>query len=676
VMNKIIPALLILMASGASAQTPQDTIKKLKEVVIRPYFSQEPMMRTTGTIGLIDQEVLEDQPSNSFVAAANTVPGIRMEERSPGSYRLSVRGSLLRSPFGIRNIKIYYGAFPLTDASGNSYLNAVDVAAVDRLQLLKGPQGSIYGANSAGVILLEPRGSRADENLVSLNVEGGSFGAFRESVNINTRSNKYSLNITQAFQRSDGYRDHSAMNRNYVQAAPVWNYHSNANISALVFYSDLHYDTPGGLTETQFEVNPKGSRPAAGPNRSAIEQQAGIYSKTTFGGISHNWQINNQFKHVVSLFSSYTDFKNPFITNYETRKETTLGLRTYLEYERNSGLADWKFNLGLESVNTGTDFDNYDNNYGQPGAVQAADDLKAYSNFAFAHLSLDLASKLLVDLSASMNYYKYNYKAFEPQLMPRIGLSYLVTNQLSLRASVSKGYSPPTLLEVRSSDNIINEDLQPELGWNYEAGARFQTRDNRLQLDLTAFYFNLRNAIVRRANDNGTEFFVNSGGTKQPGLEGSLAYQLIEAKQESFFKSLLLRSAYTLSNFTFDQYVDLTNDYSGKQLTGVPKNTVISSFDLQLPAQISLFLQHNYTSSIPLNDGNTVYAKKYHLLQAKIGWNELKVGRTPVGIYVGGDNLLNQKYSLGNDLNAFGGRFYNPAATRNFYAGIAVKFSK
>src|SRR5690606_42159335 len=52
----------------------------------------------------------------------------------------------------------------------------------------------------------------------------------------------------------------------------------------------------------------------------------------------------------------------------------------------------------------------------------------------------------------------------------------------------------------------------------------------------------------------------------------------------------------------------------------------------------------------------TVYAKKYHLLQAKIGWNELKVGRTPVGIYVGGDNLLNQKYSLGNDLNAFGGR--------------------
>ena len=36
------------------------------------------------------------------------IPGVRMEERTPGSYRLSIRGSLLRSPFGIRNVKVYF----------------------------------------------------------------------------------------------------------------------------------------------------------------------------------------------------------------------------------------------------------------------------------------------------------------------------------------------------------------------------------------------------------------------------------------------------------------------------------------------------------------------------------------------------------------------------------------
>ncbi len=675
-MKKIFTACLLLTALTSSAQTVQDTIKKLNEVIIKPYFVQQPLIRATGTVALVDKAILDKQPGNSFVAAANTIPGIRMEERSPGSYRLSIRGSLLRSPFGIRNVKIYYGDFPLTDASGNSYLNAVDVSAVSQLQVLKGPQGSIYGANSAGVVLVQPEGSLPESDLVKLNLEGGSFGTLRENLSLNKQSEKYSFNITQAFQRSDGYRDHSGMNRKFFQTAHQWNYQDNASLKALAFYSDLHYNTPGGLNDAQYTANPRLSRPAAGAAKSAIEQKAGIYSKTLFGGLSNNWQISESLKHVISVYSSYTDFKNPFISNYETRKEFTLGMRSYLEYGKATGEANWKLNIGLESMKTTTDFDNYDNNQGIPGALQASDDLAANSNFAYAQLSVDVAEKLLIELSASANYYKYNYKTFDPQLMPRAALSYLATEQLSLRASVSKGYSPPTLLEVRSSDNVINKDLQPELGWNYETGLHYQTLNNKLNIDLTAFYYNLKNAIVRRANDNGTEYFVNSGGTKQPGLEAAFSYHIIEANNSCLIRGMQLKSAYTMSRFRFDRYLNLTNDLTGNELTGVPKNTVISSADIQLPARFYLFIQHNYTSSIPLNDANTVYAKKYHLAQAKIGWQNLKIGNTLVEIYAGGDNLLNQKYSLGNDLNAFGGRYYNAAASRNFYAGLAIKFSK
>jgi iron complex outermembrane receptor protein len=48
-----------------------------------------------------------------------------MEERSPGSYRLNIRGSSLRSPFGVRNVKIYYNNIPFTDPGGNTYLNSL-----------------------------------------------------------------------------------------------------------------------------------------------------------------------------------------------------------------------------------------------------------------------------------------------------------------------------------------------------------------------------------------------------------------------------------------------------------------------------------------------------------------------------------------------------------------------
>jgi iron complex outermembrane receptor protein len=38
------------------------------------------------------------------------------------------------------------------------------------------------------------------------------------------------------------------------------------------------------------------------------------------------------------------------------------------------------------------------------------------------------------------------------------------------------------------------------------------------------------------------------------------------------------------------------------------------------------------------------------------------------------DNLLNQYYNLGADLDAVGNRFYNPSPLRNYYAGFNVKF--
>ncbi|WP_316814033.1 TonB-dependent receptor [Pedobacter heparinus] len=679
---------LTALCFSGIAQIKPDSTKKLKEVEIRPYFSVQPLIRSTGSIGIIDQTVLDRQPAGSFVSAVNTIPGVRMEERSPGSYRLSIRGSLLRSPFGIRNVKIYLDDFPLTDAGGNSYLNALDVSGTFGLQVLKGPHSSIFGANSGGVIHIQPQTALTDSTALALKLEGGSYGTFHENLALNQRFNKYSLNITQAWQRSDGYRDHSAMDRKYVQTLQQWDYTRNAALKALIFYSDLHYNTPGGLTEVQYLQNPKLSRPAAGPSKSAIEQQAGIYSKTLYGGLSHNWQIATRLKHVISVFSSYTDFKNPFISNYEKRKEFTLGLRSYVEYEKKQTGVNWKVDLGVESMQTRSDISNYDNNFGQTTALQYSDKLKAGSNFAFGHLGIDLMNKWLFELSASANLYKYAYESlapvaiaqrknsFEVQFMPRAALSYLIDQQFSARASISKGYSPPSLAEIRASNNVINVDLQPEYGWNYESGLRYQTTNNRLFIDLTGFYYHLKSAIVRRLDQNDAEYFINAGGTKQWGLESTLSFWIIPVHTSGIIRGLQFRNAYTLSQFKFDNYIDKTDNFSGNQLTGVPKTMLLSSADVQLPKDLYFFLQHNFTSQIPLNDANTAYAKKYHILQAKIGCKNLRINRFPVEIFAGADNLLNQKYSLGNDLNAFGGRYYNAAAKRSFYGGLAVRFNR
>jgi iron complex outermembrane receptor protein len=96
--------------------------------------------------------------------------------------------------------------------------------------------------------------------------------------------------------------------------------------------------------------------------------------------------------------------------------------------------------------------------------------------------------------------------------------------------------------------------------------------------------------------------------------------------------------------------------------------------DLRTNIGIYLNLTHQYVSELPLNDSNTVYQDAYDLVNLRFGWARTFAGKWDVEAFGGVDNLLDESYSLGNDLNPFGGRFYQPAPTRNWYGGVKVGF--
>src|SRR5690554_1523153 len=227
-----------------------DSISKVQEVEfeaveIIAYFNKQKILGLTSSAQSISAEQIENQQTTTLLPALNTVPGIRMEERSPGSYRLAMRGSLIRSPFGIRNTKIYMDEFPLTDAGGNTYLNLIDPSSIASIHVTKGPDGSLYGANSGGVIRIQPKGFDVTENKGSLLLNGGSFGLFQEQFSIQRKVNeKYAFSVDQSFTRSDGYRENSGLNKKTIQTAHQWKYSKKNELRILALYSDLHYQTP------------------------------------------------------------------------------------------------------------------------------------------------------------------------------------------------------------------------------------------------------------------------------------------------------------------------------------------------------------------------------------------------------------------------------------------------
>ena len=679
--------LSVLLSSSHLLFAQTDTLQskniELQPVEIKQYFSKQSILQLTNSAHTISKSVLQAQNPTSITSAINTVAGIRMEERSPGSYRIGMRGSLIRSPFGIRNTKIYIDELPLTDAGGNSYLNLLDPNAIEAIHIIKGPDGSLFGANSGVVIRISPYGFSTNKNTVDLQLSTGSFGLFQQNLGINQKINeKYNFAINQSYLTSNGYRDHSTFQRKTFQTAHQFQYNQKGSLKLFALYSDLDYQTPGGLTLKQYEENPKAARPAAGPNPSAEEQQATIYNRTFYAGLSHDYKITNKLSHFIGVFGSHTDFENPFITNYEYRTEKNLGARTFLSYQEDEKNIPFQFQIGLEAQNGWNKIDNFDNNKGVSGDPQAKDILDNQQLNLFSRAQFDLTKSWMLEGSLGLNKNSIKYESlypteninmgditFEDVWMPRIATSYQFANRMAVRASISKGYSTPTLAEVRSSDNTINTSLLAESGVNYEVGYKLQGKNNRWLLDFSMYQYNMDNGIVRNLNDTGVEFYVNAGEMIQKGTE--LSFWSFWELNNSFLKSIQFNTAASYNHYRFGNYNNAAISFKDNKVTSVPDWTLANTLTFVFLKQFQVNIYHNHTSMIPLDDANTVFSDAYDLVQAKLNWStHLPNLRSKLTFFIGIDNALNQKYSLGNDINAFGGRYYNAAPTRNYYAGL------
>jgi iron complex outermembrane receptor protein len=191
------------------------------------------------------------------------------------------------------------------------------------------------------------------------------------------------------------------------------------------------------------------------------------------------------------------------------------------------------------------------------------------------------------------------------------------------------------------------------------------------------FYFRLRNTIAQRRDVSGGDYFVNAGSTKQNGVETFLSYRLLE-KNHLFFDNIKVWVSHTWHDFhysNFQKVTDVTTDYSGKRLPSIPQHYLAAGLDVITKSGLYANLSYYYSDPIPLNDANTDYASSYNLGIARIGFRKSLTRRFMLDIFGTADNIFDVKYSLGNDINAFGGRYYNAAPERNFSVGASMRYN-
>jgi iron complex outermembrane receptor protein len=125
----------------------------------------------------------------------------------------------------------------------------------------------------------------------------------------------------------------------------------------------------------------------------------------------------------------------------------------------------------------------------------------------------------------------------------------------------------------------------------------------------------------------------------------------------------------------FDIYQQGNNNYSGNKLTGTPPNVFVSGADILTKIGLYANVTYSFTDAIPLNDANTFFATQYNLLFTRVGYKLTLSKRIISEFYGSFDKSFNTPFSLGNDLNAAGNRYYNPSAPQNFTGGLKLQFN-
>ncbi len=673
--------LFVTTSMLAQEESTSDTTRILDELVVKAYRSDRPLRDVPATVNVIDGRELARFSPASLVSTVNTVPGVRMEERSPGSYRFSIRGSVLRSPFGIRNVKFYWKGLPFTDGGGNTYLNLLDLATVGKMEIIKGPGASLYGAGTGGVVLMDsPEGAKPISKVYGM---GGSYGLYRFGYDLNTSFDRSIVTIAMSQQHSGGYRQQTALDRSNVRLNWDYSINNKSSINLIFLNASLKYGTPGGLNQTQFDNDPRQARPATPTIPGAAEQKASISNATYYYGAVYQNDWTDKWTTTFGVFGSNTLFKNPAILNYERRKEENWGGRTETQYVFGQDKKG-KLTFGGEFQYLYSPVSVYDNNRGEPGNVRTQDRLRSRTFFTFAQVEYELPYHFLATAGGSVNFLKYKFdrysltpsvkqeKSFDPGAYPRLALIKKFGNQFSLYSSFSQGFSAPTLAEVRPSTGNINTALNPEVGRSVEAGLRSDWFDRQLSFNFVAYDFRLKQTIVVQADALGADYFINAGKTSQRGVEATFAWTPEWGRTK--LQQFRLWSSFTYNDYHFLDYSNSSGDFSGNRLTGVPPKVSVSGLDVMTKNGWYTNLTFQFTDRLPVNDANTAFAASYRLLSARVGKKLSFWKLKECDVYLGGDNLLDEKYSLGNDLNAAGGRYFNAAAPRNFYFGLTVPF--
>ena len=625
------------------------------------------------------------------------VPGLFLQNMYGNhDVRISIRGFGTRSSTGVRGIRILYDGIPLSDPDGETVMDAIDFTSLGAVDVVKGNLSSLY-ANAPGGVIDFKTDIYYPENFITSTNQFGKFGYRQNGFKFGLKDNDQRLFVSYYYRNIDGFRQHSSEYQNFVNAVYEGYLGTRSSITVLGNYVNGLIQTPGSLTQEEFDEDPFAAAPlAVSQNTRKVNKKGRLAFKyrTGFGAPNEN-QIE------IIGFGAQKEFQK--VDNEFFYLSTRYSLGALFSYTNRTTIFNHNnvFTCGIEYANESGPVNQFENIGGNRGiSVETAYD-QGVNNLGFyflEHLNLmpdkfDLFLSSRYDFSTFQNdiYIPYGstdsarvFKGFTP----KIGLNFKIFPTIALYTSYGVSYDFPALYEMENyifSSNpsyTLNPDLQSQKSYNYELGIKGIILNEetafmkKLSFDITFFHYKISDEIVP-FTINQKSYYRNAAKTNRIGVECGI-------KTEPF-KHVDMIINYTYTNFKYEEFQALsytpqgttTENYSGNKEPSVPSSILnfILEYELEISESISglLLWDCDYISDMYVDDANSEISSGYFYGNAMIG---LTYGTDVFGtvFFIGSNNIFNKTYVGFININDYYGRYYNAGEPRSLYLGLNLSY--
>ncbi|MFN4198647.1 MAG: TonB-dependent receptor, partial [Flavobacterium sp.] len=520
--------IIICINPNLRSQSLQDTTA-LKEVIVQTTPVRQPGFKSPASVSVIQADRIERTDGVILTPLLNTIPGVLMQQGNLNTNRITIRGVGARTPFGTSRIKAYLNDIPISSAEGETILEDIDTEWIHQLEILKGPNATVYGAGTGGVIALQTAIPNKEITQIATQSQWGSFSLWRYGIQALHRDSLTGMRLGYMHQEAEGFRQNSAYERNQFFVHLDHKTDAKGVLHFLALATRVKAFIPSSINQNDFENNPE----AAAANWLAAQGYE-AYQRLILG-LSYQRHFSENWEGRLSLFQQYRLGDEPRPFDILLDKSQNIGLRAVLNHS--SELWDRKstISLGTEMMREHYRFDLLQNLYlQQPGQGSVRGPWfnggKQTRNYVhvFGQWQWDWNERLRFETGIALNQTRYSLQTptleqedfdYGLVLLPRLGFSYTIHPQHLVFGSWSTGFSVPTVSESLTAEGNFNPTLRPEQAHSMEMGYKTRTLSGKWSVSLVFYHMPVNDLLVARRIAEDQYEGRNAGKSRHQGME-------------------------------------------------------------------------------------------------------------------------------------------------------------